>query len=530
MKPVDFLFSIKKVFHFGVLLFCMIVTCVANGQVLSEMAFFNRCYSQLTGRPVPIGHPLMASVKAGKFSALYACNYLLDKTEIKQSTGLLAYANSVDPDSGLMLNNFYAFHRSWFPTNVVEQIQGYNDETGIGTRDIYDTTEPALAVTRALFSETGKYSDVLTLNTGVHGIRQDDSFVRGLLGWSVSFPGRSLYGNNTGLEENLFNFRALGGVGFDGNGDTTTSIFQNIPKIETGELRGIRATTETFTIPNISLVPLGNQAGGDTIEGFSTNSNLYQTLGGGVIGTPIYLLLNFGHELGLNMNGQTKVPRRWAKTTMETFLCANLPALRESDVTQFLIGKSTASFRNSLSCLQCHGTLDQMGYTARNVVLTGTDFTRISAGKNVQSKTGYLMSTYRPDLASEQGWPSEPVVNFHRQKSIGRLYFRSFSDGQLINKAVQNISELGTALSQTNDFYQCAAKRYFKFFTGIDVALYDRLDPRYADLNKSLSSEAIADRKFVERLALTLKDTQSTKAVIKEIMASGYYKNRSFKP
>ena len=527
MKSLDYPWLANYFYFLGIFSLIFLLTIDANAQALSEQALFSRCYSQLTGQPVPRGHPLMASVKATTSSAVFACNSLLDKTTLKAGTGMLATS---DADSARILNNLYSFHKSWFPANVVEQIQGYNDELGVGTRDIYDTTEPALAVTNALFAENAKYSDTLTMPTGVHGIRLDDAFVRGLIGWTVSFPGRSLYGNNPDFDTNLFNFRALNGVGFDGNGTTSASVFLNVPKIETGELSGIRATTETFVVPNVSLAPLASLVAGDSIDGFNFNYNLYQTLGGGVLGSPLYLLLNFGHEFGLKMNGQTKVPRRWAKTTMETFLCATLPALRESDVTQFLATASTAPFRNSVSCLQCHGTLDQMAYTARNVILTGTDFSRISAGSRLESKTAYLTSTFRPDFASETGWPSEPIVDFHRQKPTGRLYFRSFADGQLINKSVQNISELGMALSLTNDYYQCASKRYFKFFTGIDVALYDRLDPRFSETNRTLSNDAIADRIFVEKLAVTLKSTQSVKAVIKEIMASGYYRSRTFRP
>jgi hypothetical protein len=503
------------------------ISFAVQAQSLSEAALFNRCYGQLTGHPVPRNHALMAQVKAGQISATQACDSLLDKTELNANTGQLT--QPADGEALEILNNFYAFHRSWFPANTVEQIQNYNDETGRGTRDIYDTTEPGLAVTRAMFAQGAKYSDVLTLGTGVHALRQDDSFIRSLIGWTVSFPGRSNYGNYAGFDTNLFNFRAYSG-GYNGDGNTTNSMFVYLPKIETGELHGIRLTTESAIIPNVNMSPLGDSTAGNTVPGLNYSFNIYQTLGGGVLGSPSYVMLNFGHELGLRMNGQLKVPRRWAKTTMETFMCATLPALRESDVAQYLVGNSTAPFRNSVSCLQCHANLDPMAYTARNIMLNSTDYYVISTGAHIESKTAFVMSTFRPEMSSVAGWPSEPVADFQRQTPSGRVYFRSFANGNLINRPVNNIAELGSTLTQIDDYYQCAAKRYFEYFTGIVVPLYDRSDPRYMDNNKSLSENAIADRKYVEKLAADLRQSQSTKQMIKEIISSDYYKNVSFRP
>ncbi len=498
----------------------------SHAQTLSEVALFKRCYGQLTGRPLPLNHALMMEVKTGRTRALEACFSILDKTELDPGSGLLSAPNDIEAQ--WTLNNLNSFHRSWFSGNAVEQIQGFNNELGIGTRNIYDMNEPGLALTRAFFAKNGKYSDALTLSTGVHGIRSDNSFVARLIGWSVNFPGRSLSGNDMNYNTNLFNFRALSG-GFDGNSDSTNSFFANLPKIETGELKGIRLATENALIPNLSLHPLGDDKRGNEQPGLNFSFNLFQTQGGGILGSPSFVLLNFGHPLGLEMNGQTKLPRRWAKVAMETFMCATLPALREADVVQFLKVGSTAPFRNSTSCLQCHANLDQMAYTARNTVLGASDYTRFDRGARTFSQIGYTVATYRPELSSVEGWPSEPVENFHRQTPSGKLYFRSFS-GELKNIPVTGISQLGAAMATTDDFYQCASKRYFEFLTGITVALYDRTDPRYSDLNKLLTPQAIADRSFVERLAEDLKKNQSPKQVLKKIMASKYYRSVNFRP
>lgn len=496
----------------------------AVGKSLSEKGFFSRCYSHLTGNPVPLGHPTVEAIRTGKVKALDACNSLLDKAELDPLGPLI---NRNDKEAKNIVNNFYNFHRTWFPTNSVEQIQEYSDEISPGTRDIYDSTEPGLAVTRAVFVQNAKYSDVLTLSSGVHAQREENMMVRSRLGWTVNFPSRRLYGNNVGLDQNLFNFRALTG-GFDGNSDTTNSSFLTIPKIEVGEIFGIRLTSENFTIPNVSLHPLGDDKRGNDQPGLNYSFDLYRAFGGGVLGSPIYFMLNYGHGRGVEANGTTKVPRRWSQTNMNSFLCANLPALRESDIKQFIVGNSSAPFRNSSSCVMCHATLDQMAYTARNLVVANSDFFVMGSGARTHSRTALHVTNYRPEFPSVAGWPSEPVVNFHRQHPSGRLFFRSMT-GELIDKAVSDIAALGAAMAETPDFYNCAAKRYFEFFTGIQVALYDRTDPNNAEVNRKLSVEAIEDRKFIETLGAELRQSQSVRLLIKRIIASKYYQDINYR-
>ncbi len=504
--------------------FTLLMAPFASAQVLSEAGLFNRCYSHLTGKPVPLGHATMAQIRAGKIKALDACNSLLDKAELDASGPLV---NRADKEARAILNTFYNFHRTWFTANTVEQIQEYNEEMSRGTMDIYDSTEPGLALTRAMFARNAQYRDVLTLGQGVRAQREEDMAVRNRIGFNVTFPGRRIAGNNGGLDQNLFNFRAMSG-GFDGNSDTTQAMFVTLPKIEVGELVGVRIATDNATIPNLSLQPLGADKRGSDQPGLNFSFNLFQTQGGGVLGTPIYLMLNYGHGRGLEANGTTKVPRRWSQTNMESFLCAELPALRENDIRQYVVGNSSAPFRNSSSCVMCHATLDPMAYTARNVVVGNSDYAALSAGARTHSKTALHLATYRAEFSSVAGWPSEPVANFHRQTPTGRLFFRSMT-GALIDRPVTGIAQLGAAMAETKDYYYCAAKRYFEYFTGITVALYDRSNPANEELNKKLSTEAYEDRKFVEALGEELQRNQSVRHMVKQIMSSKYYRDVNYR-
>jgi hypothetical protein len=320
--------------------FCLCSLPMAEAQLLSQPQIFNRCYTQLTGRSVPLNHVVMRQVKAGTMTALAACEALLDKTELAAGSGMLT---QTDPEAALVLNNFYTFHRTWLPGNTVEQTVGLNGENGFGTRDIYDATEPGLAITKAVFMQGAKYSDVLTDATGVHAIRRDDPAVTARTGLSIPLVSRGTVGNNANYNLNIFNFSSLT---LPYNGMSTNSILMALPKIEVGELVGVRSTTENAMVPNVALSyldPAGEKKG-NTIPGLNYTFNLFQTLGGGVLGTPIYLMMNFGHPLGLPMNGSLKLPRRWSQTNMTTFMCATLPALREADVRQFVVGTSSAPF------------------------------------------------------------------------------------------------------------------------------------------------------------------------------------------
>jgi hypothetical protein len=517
--------------------------CVEVGaQEISAQSFFNRCYTQLTGKPVPLGHALMAQVKAGKVTPIAACKQILHKGMLS-SNGQLA--TKTDVEGIAVLNTFYNFHRGWFPSNNLDSISGYSSGEQNGTVDVYDTTEPALAITYSVFGAGQKYSDTLTRSTGVHAYRSESAATKARLGWKSSTPGRFI-SNTVEMEAAPFTFRATGVATtvVSRNINKHISTIKAMPKIEIGELIGIRATTEGYNVPNISLLPQGNSTldKGSLKPELNYSYDFYKTYGGGVLGTPIYLLQNLGHGYNTTFNGQTKVARRWSQVNMNTFLCASLPALRESDVTQYLNTSSSAAFRNSNSCLMCHATLDPMAYSARNLVTGATDIfrptkngddTRDANGTLILApaayyKTAVAITSYKASMGSVSGWPAEPVTNFHQQTPTGRLYFRSFT-GSLVDKSFTGISGLGAAMVQTDDYYMCAAKRYFEFMTGISVALYDRTDPRNVETNKSQTEQDIEDLAYITKLSQNLRSSGSVVQMIQDIMESDYYSKENYR-
>lgn len=507
-----------------------------QAQMLNEVQLFRRCYAHITGHPVPLNNTQMILVKAGSLLAVDACAALLDKAKLGADGKLV----TVTDESKYILDNFNSLHRSWFPNLMIENMSGY-DSSLYGNHDLYDPTEPALMITYNLFSNK-KYNEILTTTKGVHAFRQEDSVVKSTY-WTgvsptfyqVTSPSRRILGKESfQYDFNEINFLKAAwdyklGFKYDGS----QSDFITMPKIEVGELVGIRPTTESFTIPNaILLSPGSSNVNGSKNLALRSSFDFYQNLGGGIIGMPSFMLVNFGHPLYQHMDGALKLPRKWAQTIMTTFLCSNLPALRESDISAHISKDLTSvPFRQSNSCLMCHSNLDQMAMTARNFVIGKTDvFLSVSnltaAGVTNRPKSANLILKYNSSLPNS-GWPDKPTAEYYKQAPQGKLYFRTFS-GDLVNRDVNSMAELGSAISEQNDFYQCATKRYFKYFTGIDVPLYDRMDPRNAILNKSLSPETMQYRKFIEDLAIEFQSHQSQAMLIKSIIQSNYYRNRNY--
>ena len=512
-------------------LLCMKIE-IASATPLSESALFARCYSQITGHPVPVGHPVMAQVKAGQVTGLAGCFSILDKAKLSTSGNL---SNSSDAEAVAVLGQFYSFHRTWFSVNTPEQLSDFSREYVSSAEDFYDLTEPALALTKAMFG-THKYSELLTTMSGVRAIRRPNATLDAINGYTVNSPSRRVYFNNGGnLDSVPFGFRStIANVDADGNG--SQSILINAPLIQSGDLIGVRPETESLMVPNLTLMPLATAFGevrGDQSPGMIFPYNAYQGAGAGILGYPIYMLSYWGQDKNTLMNGTTKLPRRWAITSLQTFLCATMPDLRAGDVTQFVDSTSSAPFRQQTACLGCHAAQDQMAYTLRNFTLGFSDYeTSYKSGTGqISGKTTELLPRFAPSQASVGGWPSQPVANFQLQTPSGRFYYRTLS-GQLINQSVADLNGLGQAMVATDDYYQCAVKHYFQFLTGIQVPLFDRQNPANSTLLQTLSPQSVVDRQYIEALAAQFRNdpNQSLMTMVKAILSSPYYRDSNYRP
>ncbi|AFY00809.1 DUF1585 domain-containing protein [Bdellovibrio bacteriovorus] len=443
---------------------------------------FARCYAQIVARPVPVRHELLLKVKSGQISLADACMSLLDWGNMT-ADGKLQRTDSLAIS---VLNNFYSFHRTWFPTAIKDQVLGYQHEFDFPTDSFVEFSAPALLMTSSLFNKT-PYKDVLS-------------------GTAVVAPHRAVAPVKVDFVESL----AVRGLAIRAGTEA--------PFSGTGLLTGLYESKASVVVGDYFVPKMGDFGKVAQDVGATPLVDILKGLGGGILGQPGFFLLNSGHAKGVLYDGASKLPRKWAKAALESMLCLNLPALRERDISEYYAPNSTTPFRASSSCITCHATMDQMALSARNLFVAET------AGGNNQK---VILVGRFPATKEVRGysWPSEPVADFYKESTKGRIFYRSFSTGQLVNETTENLEDLGGKLANKDEFYQCAAKRYFKYFTGYDVALYDRSDPQNESLNRSLAAKDIELRKFVEGLGQGLRETQSLRDLVRRIIDSPYYQS-----
>jgi hypothetical protein len=164
--------------------------------------------------------------------------------------------------------------------------------------------------------------------------------------------------------------------------------------------------------------------------------------------------------------------------------------------------------------MQCHASIDPMAGLARNFSFK-VDY------HNPDTTNSVHLYKYPVSRSAENG-VVDADPDYYLRPSNGRLYFRSY-DGTLIDRAISSIADLGTAISETNDFYACVAAKYYKFFTGITANLQDVGDP-------NLPALTVGDKFYrdeVIRLGQDLKSSQNLPALIREIISSDAYQRAS---
>lgn len=463
---------------------------------LSEAAFYNRCFSQLTNRPVPLKDTTLIQIKEGKIRSLDACLDLLKQAELN-SNGVISAKESEAKFSKNILNTFYNLHRTWFPTSTVDQILGYRNEFDSKTQDTVEFSSPALALTYSLFNK----SPVRNIFSG----NEDHYALRGVQDISA-MPMSEVSGISPPPAKDMQRL--------------TPS-----PALFFGDLFGIKKLSLAFNLDNYSVGALTIDVATDNSKfDLSLPVNQFKHFGGGILGQQSFFLLNSGHPKGTIFDGAAKLPRKWAKTAVESLLCLSLPTLREDDVLNLVNTASKVSFRNHSSCMTCHATMDPFAATARNLIVAETE-----PDLNGAIDKSIFVSSFNVTLPSTEIFASAAVPNYNKQQPTGRLFYRSFHSGELINQDVQNIEDMGKKLAETEEFYQCLSKRYFQYFTGINVSLYDTRDKKNQDLNLALTERDKQDRKFIEFLGAELRTSQSLSRIIELILRSDYYMSPTFK-
>lgn len=252
--------------------------------------------------------------------------------------------------------------------------------------------------------------------------------------------------------------------------------------------------------------------------------NLAGSEGGGFLGSHNYFVTTFMQaDENFVADGGLKTNRSWGRAVFSDALCREVPVLREEDVGDFVKPQSTLPFRQFAACNTCHASLDG-GVSG---VIRGLQWNMLSSFDQ-DSPLPDLYGIYDvkkliPTLSESTTWTDVPSVDYPRRAPFGRLFFRNMY-GTIVNQEVRSIEELGTAIRAQDDYYACFAKRYYRYFTGIEVDLNDPGRPFAPALN---SAEAHHRAKVLE-LGTHLKATKSLPQLILDIIGSDEYRSSDY--
>lgn len=494
----------------GLLMILLIASAASQAQThrLSDLEVFKRCYIQMT-RDVPKpGDALYKAVMNGSKTGPNACIELFDRAQIA-SNGVLT--NQTNQESRNILKTFNDLHRSWF------QSKDFSSMTNPGAVGlIFDLEEPALYFTRAALMRDQQFRSIVTHNTGLRGVRVLPSTASGLakrlthfsLNYNTAFP----YANDPNFlyvfrptRKNATNFTTL---------PNEVRTLPNAALVDTGVLIGI-ASPSPLALPGFYGAFAAN--GGDRFEAASIlhdNFVANSHFGGGILGSQAFLMQNTNLPSAVFPQDVSHINRRLTSRVFEDLLCHQMPSLTPADVqaetNAYVAQNSPHMFQRDVTCMQCHSSIDGMGYAMRNLV-------RYTTAGNPQLGVQELGMNF-------SGFLRLPAVSgattFALQPPTGRLHYRELFTRSRKDMAISSLAQLGTALSQQNDIYYCAAKRYYKFLTGIDV-----------DMNTPATTGSL-DRKHqdqVKALGDALKSNQSVRTLLHNIFKSDVYRTRNFR-
>lgn len=457
---------------------------------LNPTALLSRCYSNITNQHLPFNHPLRAQVKNG-LSPIDACLTIFDKATLNASGANIGRTVApIDAEAQSVLQTFNDLHRTWFSNDKIGGIL-FDPEFLPNATLMHDLGEPGLHFTRALFTPSVPASEVVTGDSVIEALRSNGPQRNESL--SIPFHGATAPYTTPAA----FNILAI------------TPIAMEL--VQTGQLQGVR---------QVKLNP--NKINAKGFYGYLNpylNQPIYtqRSLGGGILGTPSYLLMNMGPVNG--SDGGVTMPRRWAKTVLKDLLCRDIPVIRLSDAAPFVEPKpvaGTPSFRTGQSCMSCHASIDPASGVIRNLTQVLIPYDETNSATSVQINSPQIHQYPVTQPASLALTNSDPY--FPQRPPTGSFYFRNYA-GNLVNEPVMGIAGLGKVLSEQEDLYICAASRYFQYFTGIRVSMQDPGDPTSIPMTGDQQSYY----NQVVQWGIELKKTQNLRGLIKNILQSNVY-------
>lgn len=454
--------------HCWLFLLLQMIWIQASYAANSDLFRYNRCYAQFTRHKVSAKNELLLQVRESKITGTDACLQLISEADFSDK-GLLKNENR---DSLSILRTFQSFHRSWFRSYNLNVLT-----PDYAVTDFFDSNEMGYHVTLSLFSSDYKFSNIVTSQVSYKGVRKASTLPTYIFDDQLGVPTLRnrmwTRGDNHNWKPKLITFGSLIGV-------EKINLGENMLKVKIGEDANIKP---------------------DSNEGRDIFVDANKSLGAGVIGSVPYLLLNSGQYKD-HMDGDLKIHRRWSKAVLDDLLCRELPVLKEEDVKNLIDAKNAIPFRRSTQCMQCHATMDEMAGVIRHVQLFNTS--QILTKNIVRG-----VFTHRT---------RENADRYFKQTPTGSIYFRNF-DNKLVKQNFTSLEDMGKWLSETDDLYLCTAKKYFSFLTGQNINII-------ATAENTTANDTPEKREFLLTQARDLKNHQSLKKLIRNIIDSPYYLER----
>lgn len=501
---------------------------------VAEVNKFKKCYLMFVRYQAPDDHPYIADISSGRTSANDACLKLIENADISKGTLSMENVEAV-----AVLKTFNDLHRSWFSS--LDLNMSLEQTNGNPSAAIHDINESAYYYTYALFNPSFTFRETLTSDRPLVAKRYSE------LNGDYN-PNRTLFvPRKVTRETGYYRGYMFSPTLRFATPEENYALAENPPIAEVGYLTGLEIYEDEFTPPLIySTWPVirvvdGKKVSEDEgeVNGWYGNkdqeevTNIKQHHGGGILGTQSHLMLNLGlkpttDRVGIpkTFDGAFHLSRRWSKAVFNELLCRDIPVVRPRDAAPYLNLNSNLPFRKGLTCMGCHASMDPLAKIVGNMIVSQSSrYTGITAHMNGGPFVDIHVQMYHvaPNKVDEslastlEQWPDEDK-DFRWRSPHGKFYFRTH-DGELVSKELKNLSDLGAAISSTDDYYICAARKYLLFMTGIKAEIFDQGDFTAPSLNKRQT----AHQNFVIKLGKELKEHQNIRKTIRDIIASPYF-------
>ncbi len=433
-----------------------------------ELRRYYRCYALFTGERVAPADELLKSVESRSKSGTEACMALLDRAMLDEKGSLPAVNGVTDPLGRKVFSRLLELYQKELSNpSYISTFQSPRFEA-----DLFDLNESGYQMIYTLFGQNQAYRDLVTRDFALSAKRERKENTKAI-------------GSVVTNAEPAFSSAPLSTTNPNTNPTLIVSLTATFKDdvVQQGLLQGLVRDERPLLMPN------------------RNNANMNFHFGAGMLGSIPYLFANT--NLFTPPDGGFKTHRALAASMIEDTLCRPLPWVRPSDAIGFVNPASKLSFRAGVSCAHCHTSSDRAAAGLREV--------------RYDKSHAFGVSFWNRNPVSEAAAPFPEIegdLKFASRPSSGLLYYRTMN-GALISQSFDGVKGLGQLIANLDDFYICAAKRHYRFLTGIDVDISDLGDPSNPVV---LSKAEMLKRDLVRKLGLELKSHQSLRNLIKAII------------